>query len=270
MNREEENRKIEDQTKPSIKKCHPFIYINYDRTGIIPAEDINIIKKTAEFYVLSTLDNQDETDDNGNDFLSKLKAELGEEKQFQFLNEQHPLNLVFKNIVCQYRDVLADHEIIRDQNIYLRHCFERATYNEYKTQVERNNQESFNLYKIRFAAINWNKFHIVSSVENMLKLQDVDKGNNDTNEVQNKELSLENIEYSAPLDFSQLSERKIARNETIEFLNKYFEGSKEDVKSGKSSSSIQNKQIDTKRSKKRKGKMLIKGQGETRIHKKKK
>lgn len=271
MNREEQN-KIEEQPSTFIKQCSPFTYINYNNAGVLPPEDIHIIKKTAEFYVLSTIDQKDKSEDGANDFLSTLKKELGEEEQFQFLTDQHPLNSVFKDFITQYRSILSNHKIMKDHNIYLRHCFERATYNEYKKQLERNNQESFNLYKIRFAAINWGKFHVVSNIENILKLQSVDKGNdnNGINIKASSTLSLQRTQYNEPLDFSKLNERKISLKETIAFLNKYFEESGEDVKLNQNSDTAQSKQSDIKKAKKRKGKMLIKGQGETRINKKKK
>lgn len=272
MNREE-GKRIEDQSSVPIKDFPPFSYINYDHAGVLSPEDIHIIKKTAEFYVLSTMNQKDENGGNTSDFFPNLKAELGKEEQFQFLDEQHPLNPVFKDFITQYKSVLLNHEPIKDQNIFLRHCFDRATYNEYKRQVERSNQESFNLYKIRFAAINWNKFHIVSSVENILKSQNVNKGN-DNNRISTKasssSSSLQNVKYHEPLDFSKLNKRKISCKDSVDFLNKYFEENKEDIKVDQASDSTQNKQSIIKKTKKRKGKMLIKGQGETRINKKKK
>lgn len=233
------------------KDPSPFTFINNDPAGIIPSEDLNIIKKTAEYYVISSING------NEDDFLIKFKAELEDDKQFEFLKDEHSLNPVFKDFISQYKKVLSNDTPSKGQEEYLRQCFARATYSEYKKQFQKENKETQELYKIRFAAINWLKFHSVPKIELLFKV-----------EGSNEEKSGSNATYKEPLDFSKITKKQISNTEITNYLNEYFEGKKTSNDKG-SKDSTPTGQAPPK-AKKRKGKILIKGECATRINKKRK
>lgn len=186
-----------------------------------------------------------------------MKIELTDDQHFEFLKDEHSLNSIFHDFISQYKKVLADGNPFKSQDEYLRQCFDKATYNEYKKQFQRENKETQDLYKIRFAAINWLKFHTLPYVEGLFKAHDSDEDPPEGD-----------ITYKEPLDFSKLSKKQISNTEITNFINQYFAGtksseaekSKEDTPTSQSSNNT----------KKRKGKILIKGKGETRISKKRK
>ncbi|CAL9736246.1 pre-mRNA-splicing factor Prp21p [Monosporozyma servazzii] len=238
----------------SLKDPSPFMFINYDPAGVIPPEDLNVIKKTAEYYVISTTD---KTIDESKDFLNQMKRELTEDPHFDFLKDDHSLYPVFKDFISQYKKILVNDTPCKSQDEYLRQCFDKATYNEYKKQFQKENKETQDLYKIRFAAINWLKFHTLPHVEVLFKAQ----GSKD-------DIPEGNIKYKEPLDFSKLSKKQISNTKVTNYINQYFAGTKSpEAENPKENSPTSESSTKTK---KRKGKILIKEKGETRISKKRK
>lgn len=247
-----ENNHISSTEEETIKVPKPFIYSRYDTVGTISQDDLNVIKKTAEFYVISSRENGDD------DYLTTFKGALNDDDKFNFLETTHLLHPIFKDFVSQYEHVLSDSNEYSSQNEFLRQCFERAEYNEYTKQLEKTNKKTIDMFKIRFAAINWIKFNTLPKVDILFEPTNIEGSEPDLDS-----------KFKAPLDFSKLRMKQISDSETKNYLSKYFNEETKDEILPRAEETKTTMRSET-RGKKRKGKIVIKGKGETRISKKRK
>ncbi|CCF58748.1 hypothetical protein KAFR_0F01510 [Kazachstania africana CBS 2517] len=218
-----------DVLKNIPKQPGLFVFSEYDKVGNIPAEDIEIIKKTAEFVVVQS------GEDKSYDVLMDqilLRCESREDDTFKFLNKEHKLHSTFIDFVNQYKQIQRSEKIekLDSWQGILTRSFERAKYNEYIKQMTKKNAKLGKFYKVRFTAIDWSKFHKITE-------QPCEKTN--------------------ILDFSELSRLKITDNKPI--INAFFSKASDNVTESEANS----------QTKKRKKKFIVKEAGETRLQKKK-
>lgn len=238
--------KAENYTPPS--EPYKFQYSVYDVEGAIPSLDLEIVKRVAQFFISCKGDDEATK-------LEKIRSELNDEPKYQFLQTDHPLHPIFLQFVSQY-EYLNSRTIGLSQFEFLENCLERAKYQEYEQEKLQKDEEMNELNKIRFAAINWENFKIVGKFE-----------------IANSE----NLKEA--LDFNIIARNEISNKAKEEYLKQYFlveeKFENEEVGENKEAEFVEvaNKAtngIANNKTKKRKGKILVKQSGETRIGKKKK
>lgn len=231
-----ENSQIVDQVIPEEPPL--FVFSQYDRNGSIPEVDLEIIKRTAEFWVM-----HDET------VSDRLKQRFADSEKFHFLKPDHTLNPIFVQFINQYKQILEsqnDNTVEQTQQELLARCFQRATFDEYKKQLLSDKERLMEEYKIEYSAIDWADF---ITVERITQIPTEEEYGNPLKEA---------------LDFSTLRQKRISGTSLLDFLNEYFElKDSKDAKLPKNNQSVTN-------GKKRKQKLVIKESGHTRLNKRKK
>lgn len=205
---------------------YAFSFMNYDRN--ISRLDLEIIRTTARFCVAN---------ENIN-YLEKMKSQFIEDPQFGFLNPDHILNGIFIQFMNQYKQVKSnvlglpvfDFKKEDYKNVILRRSFQRAEFNEYSKELLSEKDKALHLQKIQFAAFDWTRFKLLDKVA-LPTSSDSD--------------------IPEPLDFSQLSLKKIDKGDEPELFKQINYQNEEN-----------DKETDTKVRKRK-----IKAAGETRLKK---
>lgn len=229
----------------------PFQYSTYDVEGTIPSLDLEIIKRVAIFFVNCKSNNSDsDSDSDDSSILLKIRTELKDDPKYQFLDNGHTLHPTFLQFVTQYKS-LNSPTVAQSQFEYLENCVQRARYEEYQQEKSQKDEEMNEIYKIRFAAVDWEVFKLVG------KFRDLDASS-----------------LMEPLDFSRIARNEIFTRSKQEYLQQYFpiEEPGENTETNGDTEDVDANKIPTinNKAKKRKGKIIVKQTGETRIGKKKK
>lgn len=136
----------------------------------ISALDLDIIKLTA-LYVAK----------NGDEYAKKLQnheIKVGNRAQFDFVNEKHSLNKLFRQYIDQYlillkfysnqpedEDVLQINEQLNDADKMISNAYKRAQYDKMNKVERKEKQKLIEQKQAHFASIDWQDFAIVGMIE---------------------------------------------------------------------------------------------------------
>lgn len=142
-----------DEPVEQVDEPRPLHFL--PKLPLISSRDLEVIKLTALFVAR-----------NGDAYLAKLinhESQLGNAAQFEFTNSSHSLHGLFRQYVDQYRKILDDN--VETPEDVLTAGVARAKYElQHKTQ-KRNEEKKKQEKQIAYALIDWQDFHIVSTVE---------------------------------------------------------------------------------------------------------
>ncbi|AGO10868.1 AaceriAFR645Wp [[Ashbya] aceris (nom. inval.)] len=148
-----QNQKDARDTVPQLP--YPFVFTTYNE--YIPAQDLEIIKKTALVCVINEQHN----------YLAELRRRKENDPLFQFLKSSHSLNETFTAFINQYKQLHTGEYGIQTQLgedykfTILKRAYERSRHNEY-SQIIRNEQNIIlEKMKIKFAATDWKTHHLI-------------------------------------------------------------------------------------------------------------
>lgn len=229
-----------------------FVFAEYNKDNIIPAVDMEIIKKTAEFCVYS----ENEYETMVNDIVDLVQDKYGDEETFKFLHPDHKLNHLFIQFLNQYRQISHNKKRrIIPQHKFLEQCFKRAEYNEYVKQLASNTDFRIKSFKIRFAAFDWLNF--INNSERIIK--------SDRWQISNNSDDNDTNYFKVPLNFNDLAHKKISTELTKKSLDGYFSVMEDNEAKEKKDAQTSSGTV----TRKRKGK-VIREAGETRLKRNKK
>ncbi|KAK6454849.1 pre-mRNA splicing factor [Scheffersomyces xylosifermentans] len=137
----------------------------------ISSLDVEIIKLTALQVAR-----------NGDDYAKKLQEHeksIGNRAQFDFMNESHSFNKLYKTYIDQYKLLLKfydnskqeDEEVIElmkqlnNSGDMLKNAFNRAQYNRENKVKRKEQQKQREQKQLHFASIDWQDFTIVGMIE---------------------------------------------------------------------------------------------------------
>lgn len=259
------NTQNDQETKGDDDSAPPqppaFIFSQYDSDQTIDAVDLEVIKKTAEFVIM-TQKSQGKTDATGTDgIIQTIIEKYKEDEKFKFLDANHKLYPIFRQFLEQYSTIVFNYKKnVVPQHKLLQRCLQRAAFKEYQNYLIESNDNKQRTLKLRFAAINWidigNAKDTTISLTQYFPTTDNEKDSS-------------TADFKIPLNFKDISQNSISNNLTIKSLNIYF-ADQNSQKEGTEDMDTKNKKInESTKTQKRKGK-VVREAGETRLKRNKK
>lgn len=135
----------------------------------ISAQDMDIVKLTAQYAAK-----------NGRAWVTQLSQREGGNYQFDFLRQQHSLNMFFNRLTEQYKDLLEGEtsnggaaqkarlaeleQNLVDRSHILERAKERAQYVKYEEAQRVEVDEKEEKKKLDFAQIDWHDFTVIATI----------------------------------------------------------------------------------------------------------